>query len=217
MSNKHLYPCFQHWPGTIWFYSDPHFNDEQLKQYRNNITAEEQVKRINSKVGKNGTIVFLGDIGDLEFVKKLKGYKVLIMGNHEKGASNYIKNDGNKLFDEVYDGTLQIASNIILSHEPVDYQYCLNIHGHDHAGADFKKYAVKNSRAQIAPDKMIDKYLEAIKSNKLKRLNVCAECINYTPINIEKIIKSGILHSIIDVHRETIDGATLRKLSKTKR
>lgn len=217
LSNKHLYPCFQHWPGTVWFYSDPHFNDDHLKQYRNNITAEEQVKRINSKVGKNGTIVFLGDIGDLEFVKKLKGYKVLIMGNHEKGASNYMKNDDNKLFDEVYDGTLQIASNIILSHEPVDYQYCLNIHGHDHAGADFKKYVTKTSIAQTAPDKMIDKYLEAIKSNKLKRLNVCAECINYTPINIEKIIKSGILHSITDVHRETIDGATLRKLSKTKR
>ena len=137
MSNKHLYPCFQHWPGTVWFYSDPHFGDAQLKQYRKGITDEEQVKRINSKVGKNGTIVFLGDIGDLEFVRKIKGYKVLIMGNHEKGATNYQrkveileqeyfnpycsiikKQNDNKLFDEVYEGTLQISPKIILSHEP---------------------------------------------------------------------------------------------------
>ena len=50
---------------------------------------EELIKKINSKLNKNDTIIFLGDIGDVECIKKIKGYKVLIMGNHDKGASNY--------------------------------------------------------------------------------------------------------------------------------
>ena len=99
---KHLYEVFKHWYSTdgvnqnnIWFYSDPHFADEEMKHLlKNYIGDEEQIKRINSKAGKKDTLVILGDIGDIEWVKKLKaGYKVLIMGNHDKGASNYKKND----------------------------------------------------------------------------------------------------------------------------
>lgn len=254
-----MYPCFQHWPGTIWFYSDPHFSDEHMYQFRKGITDEEQVKRINSKVGKNGTIIFLGDVGNLEFVKKLKGYKVLIMGNHERGRTNYervqkkvvvdasrytqegaidfmraaytdyevkficsgkagwIFDIDNRLFDEVYEGTLQISPKIILSHEPIDYEYCLNIHGHDHSGADFVNHVLKYYDADMPLTSMIDNYLETIKTDKLTKLNVCAEWINYTPINIERLIKSGILHSIPDVHRHTIDEATLRKMKKNQR
>ena len=68
--NINLYPCFKHWLSTegnknnaIWFYSDPHFADTEMPYIRKNyIGDEEQVKRINSKVGKNDTIIFLGDI-----------------------------------------------------------------------------------------------------------------------------------------------------------
>lgn len=89
---KGLYDKFSNWfrGGNIWLYSDPHFGDEEMKYIRKNyIGDEEQVKRINSKVGKNDTIIFLGDIGDVEWVKKIRGYKVLVMGNHDSGASNY--------------------------------------------------------------------------------------------------------------------------------
>lgn len=50
---------------------------------------EMQIKNINKRVTKKDTIIFLGDIGNTECIKKIKGYKVLIMGNHDKGASNY--------------------------------------------------------------------------------------------------------------------------------
>ena len=76
--------------GTVWIYSDTHFSEDGMKHLRKNYIGDnEQVKAINSKVGKNDTIIFLGDVGNLELVKKIRGYKVLIMGNHEKGASNY--------------------------------------------------------------------------------------------------------------------------------
>ena len=179
---KHLYDCFAHWyhGGTIYFYSDPHFNDANVKAMRKNyIGDEEQVKRIRSKVGKNDTLIILGDVGDKEFLKKIRGYKVLILGNHDAGASTY-----KDYVDEVYEGVLMISDKIILSHEPIDFPYALNIHGHDHSGWSSK-------------DDM--------------HWNVCAEHIDYTPICLKQIIESGKLKKIQTIHRETIDEATEKK------
>lgn len=178
---KHIYDQFKHWyrGGTIWFYSDPHFSDEEMKYLRKNyIGDEEQVRAINSKLGKNDTIVFLGDIGNTEYIKKIRGYKVLIMGNHDAGATTYME-----LFNEVYEGPIFLSKKILLSHEPIAYPFALNIHGHDHSGY---------SKLRLG-------------------YNVCAEHINYTPVSINQIIKSGLLNEIDDIHRATIDKATENK------
>lgn len=209
---KHLYDKFKNWydnNATIYLYSDPHFSDHEMPDIRTNyISDEEQVKRINSKVGKNDVLIILGDVGNIEWVKKIRGYKVLVMGNHDSGYSNYIKcmninvednrifdkvkkqttevrNRG--LFDEVYEGPLIISEKIILSHEPVDFPFMLNIHGHTHNA----KYKVDANH-----------------------LCVCAEHIDYTPVRLNDIIKSGILKKIDSIHRETIDRATERKKKK---
>ena len=247
-----LYPCFN-WPGTIWLYSDPHFGDEELYTYRgtsSSINDDEQVRRINSKVGKNDTIVILGDVGSVEWVKKIRGYKVLILGNHDSGASKYkrsikdftvpisnldfefiktfdkgdIKNSkimdtefievDDHLFDEVYTGCLMINEKIILSHEPVEFMYAFNIHGHDHSGADFIKYVLSEYDSDIASKNMSKVYLETVSKNKLNKLNVCAEWIGYYPVCLSQIIKSGALSSIPNIHRITIDAATERKQKK---
>ena len=234
---KGLYDQFNHWfhndRGQVYFYSDPHFADEEMKYLRvNYIGDEEQVKRINSKIGKYDTLVILGDVGDVEWVKKLRGYKVLIMGNHDAGASNYKRkkilintglecpicnspiafrpndeyNDGwcancknwvtpsrvakykdTHLFDEVYEGALIISEKLILSHEPIDFPYALNIHGHDHS-----KWSGRDPM----------------------HWNMCAEHINYTPVSLKQIIESGRLKNIATIHRETIDAATAHKYKK---
>ena len=127
---KSLYPPFRRWTekGTLWVYSDPHFSDPDMVELRKNyIGDEEQIARINSKVGKHDTIIFLGDIGNEDMIRKIRGYKVLIMGNHDKGASRYTD-----IFDEVYEGPLFIAEKLILSHEPVTLPYAFNVHGHEH-------------------------------------------------------------------------------------
>lgn len=177
--------------GVIYFYSDPHFNDTDMVHLRHNyIGDEEQVACINKVVGKKDTIVFLGDIGDTDFIKKVRGYKVLIMGNHDKGASNYKRAivDGvdNHLFDEVYSGPLMISDKILLSHEPINLPYVLNIHGHDHSGWHKIPHG----------------------------LNVCAELINYFPVPLTKIMKSGMLNKVDDIHRCAIDMAIIHKLPK---
>lgn len=205
---KGLYDVFKHWyhGGSVWFYSDPHFSDEEMKYLRKNyIGDEEQVKRINSVLGKNDTIVILGDVGNIEWVRKIRGYKVLVMGNHDKGAQNYIKHGGyirinkdgskvwdegsNRLFDEVYEGPVIISDKIILSHEPIDYPYALNIHGHDHSHWD-------------RLDRM--------------HLNMCAEWRDYRPVCLKSIINSGILKNIPNIHRETINKATEKKKERNK-
>ena len=229
---KNLYDNFAHWfhdgRGTVYFYSDPHFNDPEMVYLRKNyIGDEEQIKRINSKIGKYDTLVVLGDVGDIEWVRKIRGYKVLVMGNHDAGATNYkrIKSikyfspnivDGseedamlkqalavgyrykgieinefgqsrakyeydNNLFDEVYEGALMIAPNIILSHEPVEFPFARNIHGHTHG--------------------------------KWDAFNMCAEFIDYTPVPLSQIVKWGF-KDIPDIHREAIDKATERKAKR---
>ena len=210
-----LYDKFYYWQshGSVWLYSDPHFADDEMKWLRADyIGDDEQVKRINSKVGKNDTLVILGDVGDISFVKRLRGNKVLVMGNHDSGASNYkrdriwltpeeaelhkdelneytrydVANESyyykdNYLFDEVYEGPLFISEKILLSHEPIDLPFVLNIHGHDHSGWHAKD---------------------------INHINVCAEHINYTPVNLNAIVKSGALKPIDSIHRMTIDNAT---------
>ena len=180
-------------------------------------------KRINSKVGKKDTIIFLGDIGDPSYISKIRGYKILIAGNHDTGltklkrrtiwsaeidgiiqelSSEFIANHtdleiinlpnfksyDNKLFDEVYEGVLTISDKIILSHEPLNnINYLFNLHGHDHS------FWSKNDNIH---------------------LNCCAEHIDYIPISLNEIIKTGKLKYVQNIHRDTIDKAIKKKTNK---
>ena len=68
-----LYECFDHWHkdrGTVWIYSDPHFGDKDIA-LADRPSDEDQIKMINSKVGKKDTLIILGDVGDIECAKKL--------------------------------------------------------------------------------------------------------------------------------------------------
>ncbi len=180
-----LYSPFRRWTekGTLWIYSDPHFSDTEMVHLRENyIGDDEQIARINSKVGKNDTIIFLGDIGNEEMVRKIRGHKVLIMGNHDKGATRYFD-----IFDEVYEGPLFIAEKLVLSHEPIDLPFAVNIHGHEH------RYILRDHH-----------------------LNVCAEHINYYPVNLDREIKYGLLSKVDSIHRLTIDRAVEKKNSRVK-
>ena len=128
---KTLYPKFQHWSegGGVYIISDPHFEDEDCQIMNPEWpTPQEYVDKINQKVRKCDTLICLGDVGNPEWFNKLKaGYKVLITGNHDKGASTY-----EPYFDEVYNGPLFISNKILLSHEPIDIPFAYNIHGHSH-------------------------------------------------------------------------------------
>lgn len=185
--------------GTVYLYSDPHFNDKEMEKIRK-VDSDFQIKRIYNKVKKNDTIIFLGDIVNVEEIKKIRGYKVLILGNHDKGVSNY-----EEIFDEVYKGPLVISDKIILSHEPLYVRGLLNIHGHDHSGSLFIDDMMKDFDCDIPMDDLFNAQLDTVKKYKLNHINVTAEWINYEPISLNKILKSGVLKNIINIHRLTID------------
>ena len=80
------------------------------------------MRLLNSCIGKKDTFICLGDVGNVDIVKKIKGYKVLICGNHDSGTGKY-----EEVFDEVYKGALIIGEKLILSLEPVDIPWLFNI------------------------------------------------------------------------------------------
>lgn len=125
-----LYPTFRKWSenGSIFLISDPHFEDSDCKIMNADWpTPEEYIEGIRGH-GNNDTLIVLGDVGNPEWFEKIKGYKVLLLGNHDRGPEYY-----EKYFDEIYTGPLMIAEKIILSHEPIpEITWALNIHGHKH-------------------------------------------------------------------------------------
>ena len=185
-----LYPIFQHWSdgGSIWILSDLHFEDKDcllMADYW--IQPEEQIKIINKYVKKGDCFICLGDVGNVEWMSKIKArYKVLIMGNHDVGKTKYLK-----YFSEVYDGPLFISDKILLSHEPISLPFVFNIHGHDH-----------NNK---------EKYLEGC-----KHLNLACNVCGFTPVNLKDLIKSGCLSNVESIHRKTINRATERKNKRLK-
>lgn len=228
-----LYPAFKNWnkeKGNIWLYSDPHFNDKDQDKLRPNyIGDDEQVKRINSKVGKYDTIIFLGDIGDISFIRKIKGYKVLIKGNHDKGASNYkrkkrttcIAKDGrNNQFDDVLSWAAYnfpkdkiTVKNDLNDFWEVNTDNCLFDEVYEGAVIISPNIILSHEPISNFPYAINihghDHSNTSFKDNL--HINLCAELINYTPVSLGDIIKRGFSKYTIDIHRETIDKANKKK------
>lgn len=113
---------------TCYIISDPHFGDAELAAGTPGRPSDEElIKLINSKVGRKDVLIILGDIGDIECAKRLRGYKVLVAGNHDKGMTAY-----EEVFKEIYSGPVMIGEKLILSHEPLPITWAINIHGHVH-------------------------------------------------------------------------------------
>ena len=91
-------------------------------------------------------------------------------------------------FNEVYTGPLFIADRIVLSHEPIIglERFALNIHGHNHG------------REPLLPN----------------HINLAANVYNYQVFNLGESIKKGLLSQIDNIHRITIDNASIRKANR---
>lgn len=189
---KSLYPCFQHWSelGGVYLVSDTHFKDLDRKVMGYHISEEDQFYILNDTCHRFDTLIHLGDVGNIEYIKRLRCHKVLIMGNHDQSIEKM-----EEVFDEVYSGPLWISQKLVLSHEPIVIEdthfgmpIAFNIHGHDH-GNNFWD----------------DKY----------HLNICQNLFGYAPLNLNQFIKGGYLKRVKDIHRLTIDNAIANKDAKS--
>lgn len=155
--------------------SDLHLFHQKIIDYENRpfMSVEhmnkELIKNWNSAVKKNDTVYNLGDVSfsnkenTKSVISKLNGYKILILGNHDRGKSRQFFLDCG--FDEVIKHPIIIDGYVILSHEPVytnsNMPY-VNIHGHTH-GTDHGK--------------------------PTRYFNASVEKINYTPIELSEVYK----------------------------
>jgi calcineurin-like phosphoesterase family protein len=125
--------------------SDLHFNHANIIKYCNrpydNVAEMNQalIDNWNKVVGDDDLVLVLGDIGFgnrevlYPLIEQLKGYIVLLLGNHDRRNT---KAFWSEIVDEVVTKPFQVQG-IIFSHEPVDCpNEILNIHGHLHGNRE---------------------------------------------------------------------------------
>lgn len=222
---------------TIWLYSDPHFGDKDLATgVANRPSDAEQIARINACVGKKDTLICLGDVGDIECVRQLKGYKILVIGNHDAGRTNYER----KIITEKYDINAYSLDDVKKIAKYKHYGWKITIsEGYDLTHAPFHYWELKADNGLFdevyeGPLMIGEKLIlsheplhtpwafnihghDHTGQSRKGHLNVCSDVINYTPINFNQFLKTGPLARIDSIHRSTIDGATERKKKRNKR
>ena len=227
-----IYDAFQRWANqTVWIYSDPHFGDRELADgVKNRPSDEEHIKMINSCVGRKDTLICLGDVGDIESMKKVRGYKILIMGNHDSGATNYkrvskmekfdvdryTKDEAKQIMLKKYPNwKIDIGEAYDVSHAPFHYwvgiaDNCLFDEVYEGALIIGEKLILSHEPVDIPWLFNIHGHDHAGKPRK-NHLNVCSDVIGYKPVNFNKFLKEGHMSKVETIHRQTIDKATDRK------
>ena len=166
----------------IMVLSDPHFNHQNIIPYSNRPFASLRemdnaiIKNWNRVVDDEDIVLCLGDFsfGTKDniayYTQKLKGRKILIKGNHERSRGLYLEAGFNDVMSEfvLQPGQAGNKDIILFSHKPRmglrdDVK---NIHGHIH-----------------------DQQLDPLLFNVDNYFNVSVENINYTPIELQEIIR----------------------------
>lgn len=225
-----LYKIFDHWhqQGTVHMISDLHFNDEELRAgFPDRPTDEDIVKSINAKVGRKDTLIILGDVGRIDLIRQLRGYKVLICGNHDKGASNYQRQIITQQFfksqytkQQVLDLTKTLFPNCKYSIDESD-EIVWEITADNLLFDEVYEGPLMISEKLILSHEPVDVpwafnlhgHDHTGRKSDERHFNVCADVIGYTPINFNQWMKSGFLSKVETIHRSTIDKA----VSKSKK
>lgn len=226
---------------TVWIYSDPHFGDKELAAgMPDRPSDQEQIAMINSKVGKNDTLIILGDVGDIECVKQLRGYKVLICGNHDIGATNYQREHSEWQFDQ-RDYTKEQALEAVRKQHPNSKITITEGFMYEHIGRTYKVWVVYADNqlfdeVYTGPLMIGEKIFLSHEPVNIPfalnihghdhsgwnhkdwaHLNVCSDVIGYTPINLNQILKNGATSHVQSIHRQTINDATKNAKKREKK
>lgn len=154
---------------SAFVFSDPHFGHKNMAIKRGFSCEEEQdeliIKNWNNVISKRDNVFLLGDITmekkNYEILSRLKGQIDVVLGNHDQKqhVREMLK------YVNIVSGMIDYKNKIIFTHCPIhpsqlEFRYKYNIHGHVHENSiDDARY-----------------------------INVCAEMINYTPIELNKLI-----------------------------
>ena len=226
---------------TIYLISDTHFDDEELYNGTKRIeraNSDEYVKLINSKVGRKDLLIHLGDCGNLEQIAKIRADKVLIMGNHDTGATKYKRQKWRKVFDKDKYTKAEVLVEMKKLYPNCRYE----INEAYYFQQPFERWEV------VADNNLFDWVFEGsvqigeklILSHEpiecgwafnihghihsfthrddARHMCICPEVTRqFEPINFNQLMKSGFMSKIETKHRKTIDSATKRARKRGKR
>lgn len=229
-----LYDVFaKNWEGqTVWVTSDTHFGDADLKAgFPNRPSDEDLVKLMNTQCGKRDVLIHLGDVGNVEYVRQLRAqYKVLVMGNHDAGATNYKRVVEKRIFDrDIHPDKAEVRA--IMEAEYPGWR--ISVYEEHDLTCPFDRWVA------IADNGLFDEVYEGplMVAEKLlfshervdvpwafnahghdhkgvkhaNCMNVCLDANGYKMINLNQFLKQGHTAKVQTIHRATIDGAIERK------
>jgi calcineurin-like phosphoesterase family protein len=137
---------------------------------------EAMITRWNERVQENDTVWFLGDLSfggnqkTEEVLRRLKGQKNLILGNHD--YSKVTAYMGMEVFEKIsiYEELEIDGRFIILFHYPISnwsgsHRGSIHLHGHMHSKAPLEF------------------------SGSLRRLDVGVDAWNYRPVSLEEVLE----------------------------
>jgi len=173
-----------------WTISDFHLGHKNIMLYEQrpfrDVAEMEEIiiKNHNAIVKKEDVVYNLGDFGfyprDIlaKVVASLNGRITLIKGNHDTKSNKFYREVG---FHEVIAYPIILHKFLIMSHEPVYLAvgtHFWNVHGHIHSN----------------------------RSPTEKHINVSVEAVDYTPVNINDILKRVVSADFGDGFWEPSDG-----------
>lgn len=162
--------------SNTFFIADTHFGHDKIIRFENRPFKDAAemnsviIENWNKTVKQNDTVFVLGDfaVADENMIKEwvsgLNGYKILVLGNHDRNYSySWWRESG---FDEVSAYPIIYNEWYILSHEPLyinsNMPYA-NIFGHVHSNPSYLKFSSQS-------------------------FCVSAERINYTPLGFHEML-----------------------------
>ena len=228
-----LYDIFaKNWEGqTVWVTSDTHFGDADLRAgFPNRPSDEDLVKLMNTQCGKRDVLIHLGDVGDIEYVRQLRAqHKVLIMGNHDAGATNYKR----QIIHKVYDQDVYTKEQVVAEMRAAYPGWKISISESWEFHSPFKRWNVTIDNLLFdevyeGPLMVAEKLLFSHErvdvpwafnahghdhkgAKHANCMNVCLDANSYKMINLNQFLKQGHTAKVQTIHRATIDGAIERK------
>ena len=136
---------------------------ESVKEMHNTI-----IERWNATIPDDAWVIHAGDVqmkGDKikvgNIIRRLKGRKILIKGNHDTWSNRTYYEMG---FEQVIDFPIYIGHGTIISHQPlIDPGVFLNIHGHTHeknVEDDTRYYNVSCEQNNYTPELLRDIFVK---------------------------------------------------------
>ena len=171
-------------------------------------------------------------------VRKMKGYKVLIAGNHDAGLSNYKR----EIHKQIFDADKYTREEVLVEAKKLfpDCRYEISKGYQFHIPFEYWELRADNclfdevyAGALIVGEKLILSHEpvnvpwafnihghvhsgEPMSDNQ--HFNVCGEARKcYEPVNLNQFMKAGFMAKIQTIHRDTIDKATKRARKRGKK